>query len=489
MKESRAYQLAIENNIPAQLKLFGSVIVQLPTGGGKSHIINKTAKRIIAAGKIPLVLSDNTKIHQQLIKECDGIRIDSKVKYAQILYGHCYVAMTQSLRNRHAILKEFAELKDRLVVIVDECHRNTPTPMVQELDALFLIGFSATPHFKWAKHLPDLYKSIICGPQINQLIKEGYLAHYKHIIRTGAALDELKIKGNDFSEESQEKVFGSKKMYDGIFEDLPVYRGKKTVVYVASIKMCEDMYEKLKLAGYKVCRYHSALENGAYELAAFTERNECDICVSVSSLTLGWDFPPIDTVVFWRSTTSLPLYLQIIGRGGRPYPGKDFFTVLDYGGNFERFGSWDMDRDWAELWQDPKKRKTNTYSGVAGSKLCPICQALLTVASRSCYNCGYMFPEEEMRLVEGKLMEVQNTLNNLKNRRVGDLCAEELANYAKFHQKSQFAIRIAKRQEQEHPGFLEAFAKYMGYKRSWVDRQLETIPSNQLIEFLNITVR
>jgi superfamily II DNA or RNA helicase len=489
LKESRAYQLAMENDIPRYLKQYGSVIVQSPTGSGKSHIINKTVKRIITAGKIPLVMSDNVKIHSQLVTECNAMRLDSGVRRATILDGYPYVAMVQSLRNREHIIQQFKTVGSRLVVMVDECHRNTPTPLIHDLDPQWLIGFSATPHYKWAKHLPKLYASLIHGPQINTLVGDGYLAHYRHVIRTGANLDELEIRGNEYTEESQERVFGSKRMYDGIFEDLPKYQGKKTVIYVASIKQCEDMYSKLLAMGYRVCRYHSQLKNSFYELSRFTELNECDVCVSVSSLTLGWDYPPIDLVILWRATTSLPLYLQICGRGGRPWPGKEQFTVLDYGGNYEKFGAWDMDRDWNEMWQDPKnKRKLSTYAGVAGSKYCPLCQALLAVTARACYNCGYIFPESEIQLVEGQLVEVKNTLNALKERRVSELSAEELANYAKFNNKQMYATRIARAKEQDEPGFLAAFAKFMDYHKKWVDRQMERMP-NDKIDFFDIIIR
>jgi superfamily II DNA or RNA helicase len=503
MKESRKYQIDAENNIPLFLKNHGSVIYQAPTGSGKSHVINSVTKRILRAGKIPLVLSDSDKIHKQLIKECDGIRIDSSVKYMEILNNHCYIAMAQSLKNRHEIMKKFHDLGDKLVVIVDECHRNTSTPAIYEINPCWLIGFSATPHYKWAKHLPELYNSLIPGPQIKILVKDKWLCHHKHIIRTTAALNELEIKGNDFSEESQERVFGTREMYDGIFEDLPLFHKNKTVIYVASIKQCEDMYSKLLEKGYKVCRYHSKLNDSENDLKKFTHLHTCDICVSVSSLTLGWDFPPIDLVIYWRSTTSLPLYLQIGGRGSRlcsskdaekfwglkNYPNKEYFTLLDYGGNYERFGAWDMNRDWESLWLDPKKkRKISTYDGVAGSKICPTCQALLPTTSRSCYNCGYLYPEAEMKLIEGKLIEVENSIRALNNKLVSDLDPRELFNYGKYYDKRQYAIRVAMRQEQDKPGFLKEFAQAAGYKKTWLNKALERLPNEKII-FYNQIIR
>jgi superfamily II DNA or RNA helicase len=486
LKTSHPYQATIENAIPKYLAEYGSVIVQAPTGSGKSHIINKTVQRIERAGKIALVLSDNLTIHEQLVTECAAVRIDSAVKSLQILQGFCYVAMTQSLRNRAAIIKQLQDLGERLVVLVDECHRNTMTPLIEQLAPRWLIGFSATPHYKWAKHLPLLYKSLIQGPQVSQLVQDGFLAHYRHIIRTGANLAELVIRGQDYSEESQERVFSGPRMYDGLFQDLPILRGKKVAVFTASIKLCEQLHQQFLDHGYKACRYHSGLTDGEYQLARFTTLGECDVIISVGSLTLGWDHKSIDTIVLWRKTTSLPLYLQMIGRGSRTLEGKHQFTVIDYAGNYESFGAWDMDRDWNELWQPPPKRRISTYAGVASSKDCPVCNALLAQSARSCFNCGYIYPAEEMRLVEGKLVEVQNTLAAMVGRKPSQLTPQELANYAKFKQKKAHAIRVARAMGEP---FLREFAQAIGYKKTWVDYQLKQIKPGEEVKFFDPIIR
>lgn len=489
-RDERPYQIGIIADIPVRLVMYEHIIVQSPTGSGKSHIINETVKKILKAGKTALVLSDNLTIHYQLLTECAGHTIESKIKFLHIMTGQCYVAMTQSLGRRDAIVDQFKNLPPgNLVIIVDEAHRNTMTPLIKEINPKWLIGFTATPHYRWAKHLPELYKGIIVGPQIGFLIENKYLAHYTHTIRTAANLTELKIKNGEFTEESQNKVFGSRQMYDGIFEDLPNFKFNKCVVYVASIKLCEELYEEFIKHGYKATAYHSKRTDA--DLEKFTE-GDCNVCVSVSSLTLGWDFPPIDLIILWRSTTSMVLYLQMGGRGGRIIPGvKEHFNVLDYGGNFERFGAWSMDRDWEVLWKaPPKKRVINTYAGVAGSKECPVCHMLLPVASRSCDNCGYIYPESEMKLIEGELLEVQNTIKSLDGRFVADFSVKELYIYAMELNRKQHAIRIARRMEQEKPGFLKEFALAMGYKEEWLRYQLSTIPTDGTkINFFNSKVK
>lgn len=488
-REEREYQIKLISEIPRCLKLYERIIVQAPTGSGKSHIINETVKKIMNAGKTALVLSDNITIHGQLLVECNGHKIDSKIKFLHIFPGQCYVAMSQSLSRRDEIIDQLKKLPaGNLVIILDEAHRNSMTPIAININAKWMIAFTATPHYRWAKHLEKVYKHCIVGPQISELIGIGKLSHYKHIIRTQANLVELKMSNGEYTEESQDKVFGGAKMYEGLYEDLPKQNFKKCVIYVASIKLCEEVYEKLKSTGYNVTRYHSNVPRECLDM--FT-KGSCNICVSVSALTLGWDYPPIDLIILWRATTSLVMYLQICGRGGRPLPDKTFFTVLDYGGNYDRFGPWDMDRDWSGLWKaPPKKRTTNTYAGVAGSKECPICHMLLAVASRSCFNCGYIYPESEIALIEGQIMEVRNSLDAMNGKKIADFTIDELILYAREVGKKQLAIRVAKRMEQERPGFLLEFALRMNYSQAWVNYQKSTIPTDGTkIEFFNAKVK
>ena len=46
-------------------------------------------------------------------------------------------------------------------------------------------------------------------------------------------------------------------------------------------------------------------------------------------LTEGFDEPSIDAIVMARPTLSKPLYIQMLGRGTRLYPGKTDCLILD----------------------------------------------------------------------------------------------------------------------------------------------------------------
>jgi hypothetical protein len=63
---------------------------------------------------------------------------------------------------------------------------------------------------------------------------------------------------------------------------------------------------------------------------------ETQVVPNCQVLTEGWDEPSIDAVAVARATQSRGLYQQMIGRGLRPYPGKENCLVLDMVGNSDR---------------------------------------------------------------------------------------------------------------------------------------------------------
>ena len=61
------------------------------------------------------------------------------------------------------------------------------------------------------------------------------------------------------------------------------------------------------------------------------------VVANAATLTTGFDYPELDTVVMARATMSLSLWYQIVGRAIRPSPGK-LGWIVDLCGNIQRFG-------------------------------------------------------------------------------------------------------------------------------------------------------
>uniref|UniRef100_UPI00388EE2E3 DEAD/DEAH box helicase n=1 Tax=Arcticibacter sp. TaxID=1872630 RepID=UPI00388EE2E3 len=404
IKTPRPYQIDIVNRTSLSLSKNKAVILHAPTGAGKSIMIDMIVSRSLSKGKTVLVLSDARKIYNQLVKECNGIEINSNVKELTITPGNCFVGMIQTILKRPAIIAQLQELNSNLIILVDECHISTSTKLIDYLPDAFRIGCTATPYGTLHKHLPIYYNDLVEGPQVDWLIQHGYLTNYRHKMRAPADTSLLQIRNGEVTEKSNEVVFGAQKVYDGLFDDLRKFPFKKAVIFVASIKQAESLNDKLLAEGFNSCRYHSQVEHGDYELAKFTVLHMCNVLVTIKSLSKGWDYPPIDMVVLMHKTLSTSVYQQEIGRGSRIYPGKDMFTVLDYGTNWKQHGLYFEDRPYSELWNKVKNKSDK--EGAASCKCCPSCESIISVSARICSYCNFEFPVVEQTLAQGELIDL-----------------------------------------------------------------------------------
>jgi hypothetical protein len=63
------------------------------------------------------------------------------------------------------------------------------------------------------------------------------------------------------------------------------------------------------------------------------------------------------------------------------------------GSNAVSLGDWNVPRDWENIFFNPPKKSSD---GVAPSKNCPECDAIIPASSRTCQYCGYEYPAKEI---------------------------------------------------------------------------------------------
>lgn len=488
----RPYQQEFFEQIRATLAQYKRIIACAATGSGKTKVFITIAQSALTRGKTVLILTESDKIYRQLNAEiADTVNINASTSHTFIHRGKLYLAMAQTLSRREALIKQFASLADNLLIINDEAHIGTATKLLLQFPNALLIGFTATPAMKWAKHLPLLYNSIVVGKQPEWLVQNGYLTPYKHAQVTAANIDKLQKRGGEFTEESQERIFDTDGAHRFVLEHLQQYQYRKAMIFCASIKSAESLHAYLS-PHYQLCTQHSnyALRSESeqsYSLGQFTTLGSgVDICISIASMNKGFDFPPVDLILLYRATTSLPLYLQMCGRASRLSPATDKkeWLVLDYGGNGKRHNRWDFSHDWGNLWNKiPKKRE-----GVAPIKECPKCKYIVQTTVMVCPNCGHEFVKQAAATVDAVKIQMLEKLSNLRGRRLSDLTPTELADWAKISTNRKHAIRAAMAMEQRHPLYLKHFAQAMGYKQGWYDYKMFDFPKER-IEFYDKIIR
>ena len=338
-----------------------NLLYQLPTGGGKTVIFSEIAKRYIAnTNKKVLILTHRIELCGQTSRMLDGFEvknkiIDSKVKQLPNQKDYmCFVAMVETLKNR--LQDEMIDLQDIGMVIVDEAHYNSFRKLFHYFEDCVMLGVTATPLSSNVK-LPmyQNYDELIVGESISYLVKKGFLSSpttYCYDV----GLSSLKVGANgDYTVRSSDMLYGDLPMLEKLvhaYEENS--KGKKTLIFNSGISSSLSVFDSFTKAGYVI--KHLDNKNSPTERKEILEwfkTTPSAILTSVGILTTGFDEPTVETIVLNRATKSLTLYFQMIGRGSRVLPNKNRFTIIDLGNNMARFGSWNGQIDWHEIFRVP----------------------------------------------------------------------------------------------------------------------------------------
>ncbi len=349
------------------------------------------------------------------------------------------------------------------LIVIDECHKGNFTKVMDLYPSVKVIGATATPV---GKHIPTYYHRIVNLVNIPILISQGYLAPCK-AFQMQEDLSDLKVKGGEYTDDSLYNHFNKRKMYTGVVDEwVKRCGGEKTIVFNVNIEHAEQMHQDFLSRGIQseVVTSKTPKEERRRILAAFKAGlvpvlNNCGI------LTTGYDEPTIRWVIVNRATKSLPLWLQMCGRGSRTCEGKSYFGVLDFGMNHDEHGLWEEPRDWS---LDVKKKKDKEKA--PPTKDCPQCEAMLPASVMKCKHCGYEFERKETEMLTGKMVEIKSKLPDyLVGIKTEELTAQQLWD---LQQSKRFSHKYVWSLVRQHDDdFLKEFATIAGYKWSWRQEQ------------------
>ena len=335
------------------------------TGGGKALIAAMLAERLIQhfpAARV-MCLAPSMELVKQNTDEAFGYLapalrskigvycagLGMKERLSQITIGSPQSVARQA--------KRFGKID---FVIVDEAHtfniaNKTAANIVNELRKINplvrFIALTATPFFmKGLKVVPltegGLFDSkvydLTSGRNFNRLVREGYISPVVAPSLRFPQVDtaNVKTKGGDFDEEAL-AAEAMKVTREAVTVALDHAQDRKHFMWFAvNIEHARMIEEALRDAGESVVIIHGELEKGERVdgIESYLAKKQRHI-VSVAMLTTGFNAKFVDCIVSLRPTRSLVLWRQIVGRGLRPYPGKENVLVLDAGGNFARHGA------------------------------------------------------------------------------------------------------------------------------------------------------
>jgi len=339
-----------------------NLLYQLPTGGGKTVIFSEITRRYIAnTQKKVLILTHRIELCNQTSKMLDEFEVKNKIinSHVKDLPDQndymCFVAMVETLNNR--LQDEKIDLDNIGMVIIDEAHYNSFRKLFHHFENCTILGVTATPLSSNVK-LPmyENYNELIVGESIPYLIKNGFLSQAETFCYD-VGLTSLKIGANgDYTVRSSEILYGDFPMQQKLlraYEEKS--RGKKTLIFNNGINTSLNVLDTFTKAGLEIKHLdntHTAKERK--ETLDWFKHKKNAILTSVGILTTGFDEPTVESIILNRATRSLTLYFQMIGRGSRLLPNKKQFTIIDLGNNVARFGPWNSEVDWYDIFRTPE---------------------------------------------------------------------------------------------------------------------------------------
>lgn len=275
-----------------------------------------------------------------------------------------------------------------------------------------IIGLSATPFRMGMGLIIDgkifdvIVHDLTSMENFNKLVDDGYLSPLIPV-RTNTFIDVSQVaisQKGEFVLSNLEKVSNQDKItYEGLRECLQLaYNRNSWLLFASGVKHAESIAEMLGSFGIDCAPVHSKRDPKYNDdaIEAF-KAGELKSIVNFGKLTTGFDHPGIDFIGMFRATLSVPLWVQMLGRGTRPVYADGFdlevmeqrlaaiaagpkqnCLVADFARNCERLGPINDP-------QIPKKKGEG--SGEVPIKLCDHCGAYNHTKVRFCVQCGEEF--------------------------------------------------------------------------------------------------
>jgi DNA repair protein RadD len=367
--ESRWYQAEAEQSIfdyfEARRGKPGNPVVALPTGTGKSVVIAnflRSVYRMFPGQRVMMLTHVKELIEQNAAKLMQvwptaplGIYsagLGQKNAMLPITFGGVL-----SVKN---VVRLFGHID---ILLIDECHLLSPEDdtsyqaIIAELLAinpwLRVIGFTATPfRMKQGMITDGGIFTDICYDQtgvdaFNRLVAEGFICPLI-AKRTDATIDlsNVGVNGGEYQQGAAAQA-ADEITQAAVAEMVAFGESRRSwLTFAGSVEHAEHVAEEMQSRGINAAASHSKLSNkeNTQRLKDF-KRGELRALINMGKYTTGMDHPPIDLIGMLRATLSPGLWVQMLGRGTRPFAGNEFFPgpksnclVLDFARNSVRLG-------------------------------------------------------------------------------------------------------------------------------------------------------
>lgn len=311
--------------------------VVLPTGLGKTVIFSHLSKDEVEnqGGKVLILVHRDELAKQAAAKVAavaPGISVGIVKAEQNDTHADVIVGSVQTLRN----VNRLAQITGVTKIIVDECHHIAAESyqiILNWFHEAQVAGFTATLQRQDSKKLGDTIETVAYQQDIFYGITHGFLTDVegRTVVVPDLDLSQVRQSRGDFQEEELGRALEESEAGKFIAAEYLVHcPTRKGVLFAPSVATAEMFANDLNAAGLKTEVITGATPiDERQAIYARYEHGSTQILANCMVLTEGWDAPHAEVAIIARPTRSQALYVQMVGRVLRPFPGKGKALVLD----------------------------------------------------------------------------------------------------------------------------------------------------------------
>ena len=391
----RDYQIEMLDRLKRAWKRQQSVMVQMPTGTGKTHLMAAVIRSLTHnhspkgegssdQGGMVLVVAHRRELIEQISQTLNAFGIE----HGLIVSGkpidetkQVQVASIQTLVRRGLIPANAPTRSLSLftlhfsLVIVDEAHHalaDTYRMLWEWWPKAKFLGLTATPCRLNNAPFTDLFQTLLQSWTIQEFIDKGWLSDFEYVsaapnseaLRRVRSLTKRGADG-DFQNKELATVMDVPESIEHLYKTYRQFaEGKKGIVYAIDRQHAQHIAEYYASQGVKCAVIESKTSADCRQQTLEDYRRQTiDVLINVDIFSEGFDCPEVEFIQLARPTLSLSKYLQQVGRGMRVSPGKPHVLILDNVGLYQIFGLPTEERDWRQTFFGLASGKGDTKSG------------------------------------------------------------------------------------------------------------------------------
>jgi DNA repair protein RadD len=402
----------------------GNPLVAMPTGTGKSVVIARFCERVFQLWPMQrfLVLTHVKELIEQNAARMQDVWPTAPIGiYSAGLKSRDYIQPI-IFGGVASVIKNVQSFGHRDLLIIDEAHllSDDSASMYQTIIAelrkinpyLKVVGLTATWYrlgmglLTQGGLFTDICYNICDIPGFAKLIAEGYLVPpIPKKTRTQLDVTNVGLNKGEFNQTQLQTAIDKRDVtYSACAEMCETGQDRRSwLVFCSGIEHAEHVAEQLEAFGVPSAPVHSKMKGAERDrIIQAYKSGEIRAITNNNVLTTGFDDPKTDYIGNLRPTMSPGLWVQMIGRGLRPFENKSNCLVSDFARNTLRLGTID----------DPNiPRPKGEGTGEAPVKICDSCGTYNHARVRFCVCCGAEFTFQEKIVRQADTRELISSLS------------------------------------------------------------------------------